>query len=311
MQTPSQSPNSNTDPVIGAGYKAEPKSGANAITIRPVSDAIGAEILGVDLASIDDALFDQIHAAWMANCVLLFRNQRNMSDEALVAFSRRIGALDIAPPNENGQPAVPGYPELLIISNVVENGVAIGALGNAEAIWHSDMNYIEEPPTASVLWGVEVPETGGDTGFLNMYLALETLPADLSAEVEGKFIKHDSSTNSGGFLRAGATVPTDVTTCPGAVHPIIRTHPVTGRKALYLGRRRNSFVMGLRLDESEALLDKLWAHANQSSHYWHHQWKPNDVVMWDNRCAMHRRDGFDPTARRIMHRTQIKGTKPV
>ncbi len=280
------------------------------ISVTPMSDVIGAEVRGIQIARVDDALFDQIHAAWMDNLVLLFRDQTEMTDDALVRFSRRIGVLDIAPPNENGQPVIPGFPEILIISNVLENGVPLGALGNAEAIWHSDMNYIEEPPTASVLWGMEVPETGGDTGFLNMYKALEDMPADLRRRIDGLSVKHDSSTNSGGFLRDGAQPVTDLTTCPGAIHPIVRTHPVTGRKALYLGRRRNSYIMGLPLDESEALLDALWAHTDQPAHYWHHQWRPGDVVIWDNRCCMHRRDSFDPQARRIMHRTQIKGDKP-
>ena len=281
------------------------------LRVRPVSDAVGAEILDVDLAAVDDALFEKIHDAWMDNCVLLFRGQENMSDDALVAFSRRIGTLDQAPPNENGKRFVSGFPEILVISNVVENGVALGSLGAGEAVWHSDMNYIEEPPTASVLWGIEVPETGGNTGFLNMYKALEELPADLRARIEGKFIKHDNSTNSAGLLREGAEQVTDVTTSPGAIHPIIRTHPVTGRQALYLGRRRYAYVDGMSLEESEELLDALWAHTEQEKFYWHHQWQVGDVLMWDNRCAMHRRDPFDSSVRRVMHRTQIKGTKPV
>lgn len=284
---------------------------AGGLRLRPVSAAIGAEVLGIDLSHVDDVLFDQIHAAWMDNCVLLFRGQTNMTDEALVNFSRRVGELDQAPPNENGKRFVEGFPEILVISNVVENGVALGSLGAGESIWHSDMNYIDEPPTASLLWGLEVPPAGGDTGFLNMYKALEELPEDLRARIEGKFIKHDSSTNSAGYLREGAEEVTDVSTCPGAVHPIIRTHPATGRKALYLGRRRNSYVMGLSVAESEELLDALWAHTSQEKYYWHHQWQVGDVLMWDNRCCMHRRDPFDPETRRIMHRTQIKGSKPV
>lgn len=279
--------------------------------LRPVSDAIGAEVLDVDLSAVDDALFEQIHAAWMDHGVLLFRDQKNMSDDALVAFSRRVGTLDQAPPNENGKRFVEGYPEILVISNVIENGVALGSLGAGESVWHTDMNYIEEPPTASLLWGLEVPESGGNTGFLNMYKALEDLPDDLLKRIEGKSIKHDNSTNSAGYLREGAVEVTDVTTCPGAVHPIIRTHPVTGRKALYLGRRRNSYVVGLPPDESEQLLDALWAHTAQEKYFWHHEWRVGDVLMWDNRCTMHRRDPFDPQSRRIMHRTQIKGTKPV
>lgn len=295
----------------GKAASEQPERGSvsSKFEVNPISTAIGAEIRGVDLAAVDDGEFEKIHQAWLENLVLLFRNQR-LDDTDLVAFSRRFGDLDVAPPNENGQVGVDGHPEVLILSNIIENGQPIGALGNAEAIWHTDMNYIDEPPTASVLHSVEVPETGGDTGFCNMYRALETLPADLRQRIEGLRIKHDSSTNSGGFLRKGAEPVTDVAKCPGAVHPIIRTHPETGRPALYLGRRRHAYVMGLSVAESEALLDAVWAHATQDAFTWHHQWRVGDVIMWDNRCAMHRRDDFDPATRRIMHRTQIKGDKP-
>src|SRR3546814_812766 len=186
-------------------------------------------------------------------------------DAELVAFSKRFGVLDIAPPNENGTLDVPGYPEVLVISNVKENGKPIGSLGNAEAIWHTDMNYIAEPPTASCLYALEVPPRGGDTGFPNMYRALEEMPQDLLRRIEGLRIKHDSSHNSAGFLRQGAAPVTDVSTCPGAVHPIIRTHPETGRKALYLGRRRYAYIVGLPVAESEKLLDEIWAQDRKST----------------------------------------------
>lgn len=279
------------------------------LDVTPVSDAIGAEIRGVDLTDIDDATFAALHKAWLDHGVLLLRNQ-SLSDADLVAFSRRFGDLDDAPPNENGKGGVNGFSEVLVLSNVKENGKAIGALGNAEAIWHSDMNYIAEPPTGSVLYSLEVPDSGGDTGFCNMYRALEDLPADIRTRIADLKIKHDSSTNSGGFLREGAKPVTDVRDCPGAVHPIVRTHPETGRKALYIGRRRYACIMGLDLDESEALLDEIWSHATRNDFTWHHQWRVGDVLIWDNRCAMHRRDDFDDSARRIMHRTQIKGSAP-
>ena len=167
-----------------AGKPAMPK-------VIPLSSAIGAEIRGIDLADIDTPTFDFVHRAWLDHCVLLFRDQ-HLSDEALVDFSRRFGELDIAPPNENGQVGVEGYPEVLILSNVIENGKAIGALSNAEAVWHTDMNYIDEPPTGSVLSALEIPPNGGDTGFCNMYRALEELPEGLRDRIEGLSIKHDS-----------------------------------------------------------------------------------------------------------------------
>lgn len=282
---------------------------ANSFDVRPISPAIGAEVMGVDLSSIDGQTFAAIHDTWLNYNVLLFRDQ-NISDQDLVSFSRRFGELDESPPNENGVMSVPSLPEILILSNVIENGVAIGSLGNQECIWHTDMNYNIRPPMGSVLYALEVPETGGNTGFLNCYKAYDELPDQLHKRIEKLQIKHDSTTNSAGYRREGSEEVTDVRTSPGTCHPIIRTHPVTKRKALYLGRRRFAYIPGLSLDESEALLDELWAHADQEKYYWHHEWRAGDVVAWDNRCTMHRRDDFPQSSRRIMHRTQIKGDKP-
>ena len=162
----------------------------------------------------------------------------------------------------------------------------------------------------SALFALEVPPAGGDTGFANMYLAFDTLPEDLRRQVEGRLCRHDSSRNSAGELSRGHSEVTDPRAAPGANHPIIRTHPLTSRKALFLGRRRNAYIQGLSLAESEALLDELWAHATRDEFSWYQQWRAGDLILWDNRCVMHRRDAFDPAARRVMHRTQIKGDRP-
>ena len=172
------------------------------------------------------------------------------------------------------------------------------------------MSYVDEPPMASCLYSVEIPSSGGDTSFANMYKALEALPADLREAIEGRSCNHDSSTTSVGELRAGADAVIDVTKAPGAKHPIIRTHPVTDGKSLYLGRRLNAYIDGLPLAESEALLDRLWAHCAKPEFAWTHQWRLGDLLIWDNRCAIHRRDAFDGSQRRVMHRTQIKGQQP-
>ncbi len=271
-----------------------------------LSDVIGAEIRDIDLAHIDDATFTAIHDVWIRFQVLRFRNQK-LTDAELVAFSRRFGELDIAPPNENGTRDVEGFPEILVISNVVEDGVEIGSLGSGEAAWHTDMSYIPTPPIGSVLYAWEVPRRGGSTGFLNMYRALETMPDSLRRKIEGRYIKHDATTNSAGYLRAGTENSDDVRTSPGTAHPIIITHPETGRDALYLGRRHRAYVVDMDVDASEALLGELWSHTNQKEFTWHQEWSVGDLVMWDNRCTMHRRDAFDSKDRRIMHRTQIKG----
>jgi taurine dioxygenase len=270
--------------------------------------ALGVEIGGVDLSRpLTRNAVANILAAWHQHLVLVFRDQQ-MSDEALVAFSRNFGTLEKAPIPEKlrgGYSHIPQLPEVAVVSNVVENGVAIGALGDGELVWHNDMTYLPNPPPASVLCAVELPPSGGDTWFCNMYLAYEMLPAALRARIAGLSANHDSSYTSAGTLRKGFDEVTDVSKAPGAKHPLAITHPATGRKALYLGRRRNAYVVGLPLAESEALLDELWVHATQPQFAVRHRWRLGDVVMWDNRCTMHRRDAFDPSARRILHRTQL------
>ncbi|HEX7968610.1 MAG TPA: TauD/TfdA family dioxygenase [Stellaceae bacterium] len=277
------------------------------LAVRPTGAGIGAEIAGIDLKGIGDGDFAAIRRAFVEHSVLLFRGQR-LSDDDLIAFSRRFGALDHAPVQENGQRFVKGKPEIYVVSNVIENGVAIGSLGAGEAVWHTDMSYLADPPMASMLYALEVPPEGGNTGFCNMYSGYEALPEALKRRITGFKIKHDGTYNSGGYLRAGVTASDDPRTSPGAVHPLVCTHPESGRRCLYLGRRRNAYIADLPLEQSEALLDELWAYATRDEYTWYNTWRIGDVVLWDNRCTMHRRDPFDPASRRIMHRTQIKGT---
>ena len=278
--------------------------------VIPTGAALGAELRGMDLRGIDRTRYEAIHRAWLEHQVLLFRDQ-HLSDAELIAFSRHFGELDQAPIQENGRRFVEGHPEIYVVSNVVEDGVAIGSLGAGEAVWHTDMSYLPDPPKASVLLAREVPPRGGDTSFCTMHGAWEALPPRLQRRAERLRVKHDGTYNSGGFVRAGVTPTDDPRTSPGTVHPLVCVHPETGRRHLYLGRRRNAWLEGLPLDESEALLDEIWAIATADGLTWRHQWRVGDLVLWDNRCVMHRRDAFDPTARRVMHRTQIKGeTRP-
>jgi taurine dioxygenase len=283
----------------------EPVAAPSRIAVIPTGAGVGAEVRGVDLRAVDSRDFATICRAWTEHSVLLFRGQ-TLSDDQLIAFSRRFGALDHAPVQENGQRFVDGRPELYVVSNVIENGVAIGSLGAGEAVWHTDMSYLPDPPKASMLYALEVPPSGGNTGFCNMYRAYEALPAALKGRIAGLQIKHDGTYNSGGYLRQGVTASDDPRTSPGAVHPLVCTHPESKRRCLYLGRRRNAYIVGLDLAESEALLDALWAYAARKEFAWYNEWRVGDLVMWDNRCTMHRRDPFDPGARRVMHRTQIK-----
>jgi len=283
---------------------------AQSCTVHPTGKALGAEIGLVDLKKIGDAEFGVIHQAWLDNLVLLFRGQQ-LTDEDLIAFSRRFGDLDWAPIQETGRRFVDGYPEIYVVSNVIENGVPIGSLGAGEATWHTDMSYLEHPPKASMLYALEIPPGGGDTWFCNMYLAYEALPDLLKSRIEKLHVKHDGTYNSGGYVRQGVTPVDDPVLSPGTYHPLVCAHPETGRRGLYPGRRRNAYIEGLPLAESESLLDELWSFATRDEFTWAHQWQVGDVVLWDNRCTMHRRDPFDAASRRVLHRTQIKGeTRP-
>jgi alpha-ketoglutarate-dependent taurine dioxygenase len=279
---------------------------AGRVRIRPTGAALGAEIQDVDLRALNEELFDAIHRAWLDHQVLLFRDQ-TLTDEDLVNFSRRFGDLDEAPVQETGQRFVEGHPEIYVVSNVVQDGVAIGSLGAGEAVWHTDMSYLPHPPKASALYALEVPPSGGDTSFCSMYAAWDAMPGALRCRVEEARVKHDGTYNSGGYVRQGVTPTDDPRTSPGTLHPLVQVHPETGRRGLYLGRRRNSYIEGLSLEESNALLDEIWAVASDDSLTWRHQWRVGDLVLWDNRCTMHRRDAFDAAARRVMHRTQIRG----
>jgi taurine dioxygenase len=273
--------------------------------VQPTGAALGAEVQGVDLRAIDAVAFAAIHRAWLDHHVLLVRGQ-TLTDEDLVTFSRRFGDLDEAPVQETGQRFVEGHREIYVVSNVVQDGVAIGSLGSGEAVWHTDMSYLADPPKASVLYALEVPPLGGDTSFCSMCAAWDELPVALQRRIEGLRVKHDGTYNSGGYTRQGVTPTDDPRTSPGMLHPLVSVHPETGRRGLYLGRRRNAYIEGLSLDESDALLDEVWAQATRDSLTWRHQWRAGDLVLWDNRCTMHRRDAFDPAARRVMHRTQVK-----
>ena len=276
--------------------------------INKLNDCVGAEIKGIDLTKITDSQFSNIQQAWFKHSALLFRNQ-HLSDADLIAFSKLFGELDPPPVNENGKTFVEGFPEIYVVSNVKgADGVPIGSLGDGEAAWHTDMSYLPEPPDASMLFSLEIPPTGGDTWLCGMNAAADSLPSNLRNRVADLKIKHDGTYNSGGYLRKGLSPTDDPSTSIGTPHPILCKHPVTGKTTLYLGRRRNAYVMGLELNESEALLDELWSYALKQEHVFAHKWAVGDLLMWDNRTTMHRRDAFDPNSRRIMHRTQIKGS---
>ncbi|MBI4203695.1 MAG: TauD/TfdA family dioxygenase [Betaproteobacteria bacterium] len=288
-------------------------SGRAAIGVFSISDAVGAEVRGVDLREeLDAATIEVIHRAWLDHGVILFRDQ-HLSAGDLVRFSRCFGELDLGP-TMAWQAADQEFPEIFIISNVMENGHPIGFLGNQEADWHTDMSHTAIPPKASTLYALEVPADGsGHTGFMNMYKVYEVLPSPLRSRLEGLHMKHDPAHTLQGELRDGFTAESfeDLEAAEGPVHPLVRTHPESGRKALYLGRERNGVyraarILGMARAESDRLLDELWCVVRQEQYAWYHTWRVGDYVMWDNRCVMHRRESFSADLRRVMHRTQIR-----
>lgn len=286
------------------------------LELIPLDAPFGREVKGIDLSQpLSDETIADIRRAWLDHIVLVFHGQ-SLSDQALLGFARRFGDLEF-PPSKllnytqgSGQKGdIP--PEINVISNVVENGKKIGQLGAGEARWHTDSAFVERPPSFSILHALELPPSGGNTSFMNMYAALEKLPAHLREQIEGRRCKHDCSHTSDGDLRHDFEEAENAAACPGPTHPLIRTHPETGRQSLFLGRRLNAYIEGLPVDDSETLLDEIWGTIDDPSNVYEHVWTLGDVVMWDNRCAMHRRAEFNPAARRIMHRAQVQGDIPV
>ncbi len=283
------------------------------IQIRPSGAALGADVEGVDLTTLGAAGFAVIRRGLRDHLVLRFRGEA-IADRSFIALARRFG--EIEPPEAHTRTAemtVPGFPEMSIISNLIEDGVARGEAGDGELRWHTDHGFMERPVALSMLLARALPTAGGDTSFANMYEAYEQLPETLKRKVAGLEVKHQGSHSSTGQRRPGwqHLASDDPRDLPGALHPIVRTHPESGRKGLYLGRRFGAYIPPLPLDESEALLDELWAQATRAELTWTQRWQLGDLVIWDNRCTLHRREGFAGHGLRRLHRLMTKGERPV
>lgn len=278
------------------------------INITEIGPHFVAEAEGIDLRRLSDEDFAILKNAWQDHGVIRIRDQSYVDEESFLAFASRFGPLDDAPDTS----LRPDLPKLAVISNIVEGGRTIGSLGSGEAKWHSDMTYIDQPPRASVLLGREIPPAGGDTWFMDMEQVLAGLPKQLRRQIDNLELKHDATRNSTGEVRnryRGVEIGEDR---PGAVHPAVIAQPDNGRSALYLGRRLGAYAIGFTDAESKALLDALWAQVEASRAVWVQTWRAGDVLVWDNRRVLHRRDSFDSNARRLMHRAQISGSsRPV
>ena len=276
------------------------------VQVNAIQKNFVADIHDVDLHQLSKHNFEIIYNAWLKYGVLRIRDQA-IDENQLQAFSARFGPLEEVPMGRLSEAEKAKVKNRFVtqLSNIRIDGKPIGGLGNAKASWHSDMTYVEIPPPASILLGVETPTEGGDTYFANQYAAYNSLPPTLRKRIATLTIKHDASHTSIGKLRPGFEAFEDPRDAPGAIHPIVRQHDETGRFAIYLGRREWAYIPGLELKESETLLDELWQYAARPENVWRQQWRPGDVIIWDNRCVLHRRDEFDPNSRRLMKRCQV------
>jgi taurine dioxygenase len=281
-----------------------PQSSANEdARVRPLTPAIGAEIIGVDLSQpLSDATAGKILDTWHRHLVILFRDQ-HLSEDDQVRFGERFGP----PAVSHTRRFTTTNPAVMLISNIRENGELIGALPDGEMHFHTDQCHQERPAMASMLYSLEVPSTGGNTLFANAYLAYETLPAAIKQKIEGRKALNAYDYDNASMKR-GTKVRDGI---PSSWHPIARTHPATGRKALYVNRLMTVAIEGLPADEASALLETLFAHQEQRQFIYEHVWRPHDLLMWDNRCTLHARTDFSAAERRLMRRLTILGEKPV
>jgi len=278
--------------------------------IRALGSALGAEVLGLDLTvPLSDGDFARLHRAHLEHHVLVFRDQR-ISPAQQVVFSSRWGPLQR---HVLHQFALPEQPEVLIVSNIVENGQPIG-LGDAGVFWHSDLSYKEKPSLGSFLHAQELPRDGGDTLFANQHQAWDELPAELARAVRGRRAEHSYLKVYAELQRRSPWRPdlsaTQVAAVPPVAQPIVRTHPETGRQALFVSEHFTTRVVGLPDDESDALLQALYAHSTQERYVYRHRWLPGDMVFWDNRSVLHLATGCPADQRRRLYRTTIEGDAP-
>jgi taurine dioxygenase len=272
------------------------------VRTRRLSAALGLEVLDVDLREpLPEARIAQLREAWYEGQILLLRDQV-LSEDDQVRFAEYFG-----PPAKTLNVHNTGrHPAVMLISNIRKDGKPIGALPDGEMQFHTDQCYVERPAAASMLYAIEVPRSGGNTLFANAYLAYETLPAEIKTRIEGRkainaYDYDNASTFRGTRLREGV---------PHYSHPVVRTHPATRRKALYVNRLMTIAIEGLPPDESDELLNVLFDHQEQQRFVYEHVWRVGDILMWDNRCTLHARSDFSADERRLMRRIAILGEKP-
>lgn len=278
--------------------------------VRPFAEKVGAEIVGLDLSRpLNDADFARVHQAHLDYHVVVFRDQQ-ITPQQQIDFSRRFGVLQI---HVLKQFLLANHPEILIVSNIVEDGQPVG-LGDAGKYWHSDLSYKELPSLGSMLYAQELPSEGGDTLFADMHLAWDTLPEHLRKAVEGRSAVHSYTSRYREGHNAQNWRPTlsaeQLAQVVVVSHPIVRTHPENGRKALFVSEGFTTHIVGLPEDESQQVLNELYAHSVRPEGVYRHKWQENDMVFWDNRSLIHLAGGTPDHLRRRLHRTTIQGDAP-
>jgi|TARA_A100001037_G_scaffold156836_1_gene141354 taurine dioxygenase len=274
------------------------------IQVNPLSDTnFFAEVTGADLKRDDDEQFAAIKAAHLKHGVIVIRGQ-SMTPDDQIRFSRRFGPLAIHVLEDQ---LLEGHPEILLVSNKTEDGRYVG-LPDAGRFWHTDQSYEEKPALGSLLFAIEVPADGsGDTWFCDMTSAYDALTDDMKTRLDGLRGKHIYNHSHENFSLNGEQQDR----LPGYDHPLVRTHPETGRKALYLGGKLLKFIVGMDETESVMLLNDLYGHCQDDRFIYKHKWRQGDLVFWDNRCTMHYAQPYDDKRyTRHMHRTTVQGDRP-
>ncbi|HET7158786.1 MAG TPA: TauD/TfdA family dioxygenase [Burkholderiales bacterium] len=297
------------------------------ITVTKVGTHLGAEITGVDLSQpVDDQTFAQIAQAFFDNEVVFFRNQE-ITPEQQIAFTRRFGVLEQHVRKES---RLGSYPEILVISNLLdEQGNAIGSQ-DAGRFWHSDLSYKREPSMLSALYAIEVPvkdgKVLGDTSFASTTAAYQALPPELKRRVDGLKNVHsyrayraknlqaqkEEQARGGRVIQEHVLTDEQLASVPDIETPVVRTHPVTGRRGLFVNEAHTSHIPGMDAKESEKLLSQLYEHIVQSEFIYTHSWRAGDLLMWDNAAVQHKATfDYDLPLRRLMYRTTVRGTAAV
>jgi taurine dioxygenase len=263
--------------------------------VRRLAESFCGEVSGVDLARLDDAATTAIKDAWLAHKVLVFHDQ-HLEEDDLVEFAQQLGDVEI----HLRQTRTTGRREVLLVSNIKDEGKPIGRLGNQEFNWHMDQIFMAQPTAGTILYAVEVTPEGGDTWFCDLGAAYAALPAALKVKVEGRRAVHSAATAD---RRVGIALTEEQRLqAPEITHPLVRTHPLAGEKGLYFSMNHTARIDGLSEEESLPLLDELRRHATQPSFVYAHHWRVGDLVLWDNAATMHRRDPFPDQYPRLMRR---------